>query len=421
MPNRVMTPSVHGLYHFIRLSGDHPVRIHLRVDPDGGGLLLANASQAAHLSPVGVTMARGVLEGLDDSNIIRNVLSLFHGGSVAQVTQDLGAVRKLLADIMTPEDNYPISNFGSPPEAPERRRLMAPFQAYMVPGQLEIGEQILRRLWDVGVPHVTLVGQEDSALPALVRLVECAEDIGMIAGLRMVASWASEKAVREAGLAGLDYLVLVLASTDAEEHDSLLGAGDHAAFVRHVQTCHDMELCPVMEVPLTDQSADNVPDTVQFASEKGISTVIFYAIACLDGEEVKAPRALPARALPQVATVVTECAEECGVRLLWSPPVRMDLAKTLADHLRSGPRAGSEASIRIERDGSVLPPRGARQICGNLLQQSWDEIWQHPAFTRYREVVETPSQCPTCPGLDLCAAACPKDPAGWSDDSEVAP
>jgi radical SAM protein with 4Fe4S-binding SPASM domain len=408
-----------GLYHYTRLQGEFPVRFHLRIDPDGAGLLLANASEAAHLSPVGVAMVRGALEGLDDTEIIQRVRADFAGGSVAQVTRDLEGVRKLLADLLTPEDNYPITNFGGAGAPAERRRLLAPHQAYVTQGEPAAIEPILRNLWEAGVPQVTLLAQPGLPPPqGLVRLVECAEDLGLIAGIRALASWLPEGVLRDAGRAGLDFLRLVLVSAGDAEHDLLTRPGDLAAFAQAVDACHDMELCPVAQVPLADRNADGLPGIVEFAVGKGIRTLSFFALACLDGEEKEdAAGALPARALPQVATMVAECAEECGARFLWDPPVRFDLRKALADYVIAGPRAGAEASIRVEPDGTVYAPRGPREPCGNLLRQSWDAIRKHPAFIRYRESVEAPSRCPACPGLALCAAACPKDPTGWSDDT----
>ena len=406
-----------GLYHYTQLQGDFPVRFHLRIDPDGGGLLLANASEAAHLSPVGVAMVRGALEGLDDTELIQQVRADFAGGSVAQVTHDLEAVRKLLADLLTPEDNYPITNFSGAEAPPEKRRLRAPYQAYVTQGEPGTVETVLRKLWDAGVPQATLLAQLGLPPEGLVRLVECAEDLGMIAGIRTLAGWLSEGVLRDAGMAGLDFLELVLVSAEAAEHDALTGPGDHEAFLRAVAACHDMELCPMAQVPLTSRNADDLPEIVAFAAEQAIRNLDFVALACPDADAEQSPGALPARALPQVATAVTECAEECGARFLWAPPVRFDVRKTLADHVIAGPRAGADASIRVEADGTVYAPRGPREPCGNLLRQSWDAVWKHPAFTRYRDLVEAPSRCPTCPGLALCAAACPKDPTGWSDDT----
>ena len=412
-------PPAPGLHHFMQLEGDSPTRFHLRVDPDGAGMLLANAAEAAHLSPVGVLMVHGVLRGWEDSHIEAEVRARFRGGGRSEIAADLERVRSLIADLASPDDNYPITDFAGADESPYARRLAAPFQAHVVQGDPDRIEPMIRALWDAGIPQVTFLAQPGADMRGLVRLVECAEDIGMIAGIRALAGWLPGDIVRDTGMAGLDFLTLVLASCDPARHNAAVGADDHAALTRAIATCLDMELCPVTQVPLTDETIDELEDTVRFALDSGVSNLSFFAVACLDGEEeADAAGALPARALPQVATLVTECAEAAGARFLWEPPVRFDRTKTLLDHIIAGPRAGGEVSIRVAPDGTVYPPRGKLRSCGNLLEQPWTEIWRHEAFTSYRESVETPSRCETCPGLALCAAACPKDLNGWADDTE---
>ncbi|MGQ9731953.1 MAG: hypothetical protein ACUVX8_11870 [Candidatus Zipacnadales bacterium] len=407
-----------GIYHFTHLENEFPVRLHLRVDPDRRGLLLANAAEAAHLSPVGVLMVHAVLEGYDDPQIIEKVRANFHGSTVKQVTADLSQVRRLITELLTPDDNFPITNFGTAAQTPDERRLSAPFQAYIPQGPSQQVEPILQKLWEVGVPHVTLLRVPERPATEIVRAVECAEDIGMIAGVRTVAHWLNGKDLRAAAMAGLDFLTLVLAAVDAQEHEALLGPGDHGAFIQSIAICHEMELCPVAQVPLTEGNVDRLDEIIEFACSQDIRNFTFFAVACLDGEETHhAVGALPARTLPQVAVLITECAEEAGARFLWAPPVRFDREKTLADHIAAGPRAGGDVAIRVEIDGTVYPPRGELEPCGNLLQDAWSTIWEHDAFTRYRETVEAPRRCAECPDLVICDAGCVKDPRGWSDDT----
>ncbi len=408
-----------GLHHFMQLEGDSPTRFHLRVDPDGGGMLLANAAEAAHLSPVGVLMVHGVLSKRDDGRIADAVRAGFSSGSDTEIIADLERVRTLIADLASPDDNYPITNFRGAEDSPSARRLGAPFQAHVVQGEPDEVEPIIKALWGAGIPQVTIVAQPGAEMRDLVRLVECAEDINMLAGIRAVAGWLSEDIVHDAAMAGLDFLTLVLASHEPGKHDAILGVEDHAALTRAIAQCRDLELCPVTQVPLTDESMDELEEIVEFALGQDVSNFSFFAVACLDGEEeADAAGAIPARALPQAATIVTECAEEADARFIWEPPVRFDLRKTLSDHIIAGPRAGGEVSIRVAADGTVYPPRGGLRACGNVLTQEWGEIWGHEAFTRYRESVEAPSQCDTCPGLALCEPACPKDPGGWADDTD---
>jgi hypothetical protein len=50
-----------GLYHYVWEEGDTYTRFHLRVEGDGEGLLLANASASARLSAAGVLIAKELL------------------------------------------------------------------------------------------------------------------------------------------------------------------------------------------------------------------------------------------------------------------------------------------------------------------------------------------------------------------------
>ena len=188
-----------GMYHFVHMAADAGTRFHLRVDLDGGGMLLANAAASADLSPTGVYMAEGVLQGRSDGEIIGGAIAAFKGASPAQIAADLARVRELMTRLTTAG---PPQRLGGMSHA-ESRRLAAPYQATVVQGDGESTEAVLRQLWDIGVPQATLLAQPDQDPAGLVRLVECAQDIGMICGIRGIASRLGEVVIRDAAMAGL--------------------------------------------------------------------------------------------------------------------------------------------------------------------------------------------------------------------------
>lgn len=401
---------------FERLVGERPTRFHLRIDPEGGGLLLANAAEGAVLSPSGVIMVRAVLEERPEEEIVALVQQAFRGAPAAQIQADLATMRHLIDDLAKPGEDYPVMNLVDPGATEWQRALAAPLQADVEQCAPERFRTLVRKLWDGGIPHTCVQVDRAGEPTQLPELVEAAGDVGMISGLRAAATWLSPAIIEACALAGLDHLDLLYTCHDPAEHDRLCGVGDYEAFTAAVAQAQDLELAVVAQVPLLDSNLRDLDEMLPALQELGVANIVGFALACPDDDHVAdAAGALPARMLPQVATTFIELAEGTRARYVWAPPVRFDNARSFAEQVLDGPRTSADLSVRVRADGTVLPPRG-RGGCGNLLAESWARIWQHECFRRYREQLRAPDRCPNCPDLPICAAACPMDPASWSDD-----
>jgi radical SAM protein with 4Fe4S-binding SPASM domain len=407
-----------GLYHYMRQADGTYTRFHLRVEPDGSGMLLANATAAARLSPSGVVIARGLLEGDGEEAIMQGLAARFRGASREIMRGDLERVRALIADLVAPGDNYPIINLEDAAASPYGAQLMAPLRADVPLAEPERLVPIIDRLWAVGIPHVTILAPENPAAGHLIRAVERAEDTGMIAGVRGRGSDLGQGTLlKDLALAGLDHVTVLYASASRDTHDALCGAGDQSAAERVIAAAHEYEVCPVAEVPLLEATLDEVHETLAALAAAGVTNVSFFAIATPDDTPAgQRDGAITASAMPQVAALVEETSHAEQVRYLWQPPVMRNPARPIAAQVRQGPRCSGDVAVRVEPDGAVIPPRGPYVSAGNLLSDPWDAIWEHPAFRAYRERVEAPTRCEVCPGLAICAADCPREQAGWSQD-----
>lgn len=412
-PTSPPPPIATGLYHYMRENDGMYTRFHLRVEPDGRGMLIANATAAARLSPTGVVIAKAWLEGADEARIVAQVRTYFRGASPDQIKADVSSVRQLIHQLATPGDNYPIFNLEDAAVSPEEAQLMAPLEAdipLVEPARLV---PLLDRAWQVGIPHVTLVVPENPDPAQLVRAVERAEDLGMICGVSGRATdLAQGVLLDDLAMAGVDHVTVFYASAEADRHDALFGQGDQAAAKYVFSRTQKLEVADVGHVPLVASTLAGLNQTLAALLDLNVPNVSFFAIASQAGEADEG--AIPARAMPQVATQVEEEADEAQVRYLWAAPVMRNPAQPLARQVRQGPRCSGDVAVRIEPDGSVIPARGPNQAAGNILQDSWEVIWSHPAFRRYRERVERPTRCEICPGLVICAADCPQNAAGWS-------
>jgi len=402
-----------GLHHFLREADGAVTRFHLRVERDGSGLLLANASLAARLSPAGVFIARALLAGEAEAEVLKRAGESFRGATPAAVRADIARVKAILENLAAPGDNSPILNLDDAAFSPNPADLIAPLNVDLPLAAPEQLTPLIARLWEIGIPHLTLLAPENSDAGHLVRAVERAEDTGLICGVRGRASdLRAGTLLKDLAQAGLDHLNIFYAAAQPERHDPLFGDGDHAAAHDVLQRAQELEVCPVAEVPLVEANLRELDETLAALNALGVTNAAFYALAEI---EETSDGALSANALPQAAARVEDAANANDVRYIWQPPVRRNPALTLAAQARLGPRCSGDVSVRVEPDGRVIPPRGPARSAGNLLTDPWDVIWNHAEFRRYRERVLAPTHCDACPGLAICAADCPREPASWSE------
>jgi len=403
-----------GLRHFGREVDGRSVRYHLRVDPDGGGILLANASEGVSLSETGTLIAEGLLDGAAEATVVARLRHAYGGLTRARALEDVRRVAAVIESLARPSAAYPMRSVAVPGASIQSRRLRAPLSADLVLPSARQGKALLDHLWNAGVPQVTFVVEPGAPTDRLVELVEAAEDLGLITGVRARASDLGEEMLRALVEAGIDHVDLHWAGPDAAMHDAHFGAGDHARVEAAFALCHDLEVCPVAVMPLIDASLELLEGVGPALASLGVQVVVAFALVDLSGEG----EALAPRQIPQLATTLEEQAERHGLTLIWAAPLERFPHAPISEQLARGPRAAGEGAVRVLADGVVLPPADEAHPIGNLLTDRWERIFAHPSFSHLRERVDAAPRCDACPGLDLCATGCPRDPASWARTPE---
>lgn len=405
-----------GMTHYLRETETGITRFHLRVERDGSGLLVTNATALARLSPSGVIIAKALLERQSEAEVLGTLKTTFRGAAPEIMANDIASINRLLQQLAAPGDAYPVFNLDDAALATDAAELIAPLQAALPLASPDTLRPLLERLWEVGIPHVIFFAPKTPNATDLVRAVERAEDLGMIAGVRAHASdLLQESLLNDLTVAGLDHVTFPYAALDADLHDALFGAGDHQAADAVLAWLEENQLCANIEIPLVETTLPGLETMIHSLLDRGADNFSFVAYVTKDPALAgKHDGALDADAMPQIAAIVEESAHEVQARFLWEPPVERDPGQTLAEQLQQGPRCAGDVAIRVESDGRVIPPRGPYQSAGNLLQDNWDVIWNHEAFRRYRERVEALTRCEICPGLVICAADCPRERTGWA-------
>jgi radical SAM protein with 4Fe4S-binding SPASM domain len=408
------------------------MRYHLRVEHSGQALLLAGAAEVLRLTTTGAIAAYGILEGKADTAIVTDLASM------PRAAEMIAEVRQKIDQLGRPSSHYPIFNLADPLVEEFPHGLIAPFQADVVLTDCDRLKQYLSALWQAGIPHVRFVNTESAMTTAelagsLCSAVEFAEDLGMIAGLRLSSSALLAESQpslldRVAGM-GLDYVVVPWGVTEAQ-HRFVFRTAAEDCLVRLVERAAHWEITPVLEAGLVLENVELFEERLDGAIEHGVRHFEVYAIAqhprfAVSAAPVGGEQALPADTLTafqadhlrQLAGWIEDLADDRCVQIVWLPTVSCPgqlQAEQVQGLLACGPRAGADISLRIDSDGQVIPPRGPGIRIGQIHRQSWESLWNHAAFRRFREMVDRVEHCPQCPLMTVCAAHCPADPAGWA-------
>ncbi|HSH02758.1 MAG TPA: SPASM domain-containing protein [Anaerolineae bacterium] len=404
-----------GLHHYMVANDGAYTRFHLRVEADGQGLLLANAAAAARLAPTGTLIAKYLLEGLGENDVLGKLQSRFQGG-VAEMLGDIKRVEEIIKRLSEPGDNYPILNLDDGALTADASQLIAPFEATVPLGEPAVMRPLLDRLWAVGIPHVTFLAPVEANGIHLYQAIERAEDLGMIAGVRGRATdlWQG-RLLADLAAVGVDHVTVPYVSLVEAEHDRYLGEGDWERATAVLRDMIRLEVCPVAEIPLLLSNEFELEAIITGLQAEGTYNFSIYGLVTEgDSEEI-----LTAGGMAQAATLLEDAAARQEARYIWQPPVERDERLSLEAQIGAGPRCAGDVAVRVELDGRVIPARGPAVSVGNILTDDWDKIWGAEAFKRYRERVTGPTRCGDCPGLAICAADCPRERAGWAQGGGV--
>lgn len=419
-----------GLSHYRR--GGR--RLHLRVQPDGSGILGIDASRILHLNRTACDMAWLLLEGVGGREAAGRIAATYRIRASAAAA-DMEEVVRVVEAFLSCSDPCPVSwlgleriePFSTVPAAPYRADLALTYRCnadclHCYNGERTVPElpaadwkRIMGILWDNGVPHVAFTGGESTLRPDLPELVAHAESVGMIAGLLTNGiALAEGPLLGELVGAGLDYVQVTLESSDPSVHDAMTRReGSHAATVQAIRNCVGAGLYTITNTTLTRENAHTAVDTLRLAAGLGLRAA---AMNCMihSGRGPASNAALEIGELKGVLSGVSDAAGELGVRLIWYSPTRYCELDPVSAGL--GPRrcTAGHYNICIEPDGSVLPCQSYYERSGNILTDSWDAVYKSGLLERVRSRAWLPDECRACADLPLCGGGCPLEAEGRS-------
>jgi organic radical activating enzyme len=361
-----------GLYHYASKDDSaRPFRLHLRVEPDGTGVLIVNASIVLHLNATATEHAYQFVQGATEEVAAKAIASRYRVGW-SQSIADQRALRAQVVRLAMSPDVDPVMYLDMGRASPHAEQLSAPYRldlalTYATDPSGEMDPEARRRVdrelsteewrrvmstaWDAGIPHVTFTGGEPLRRDDLVALVRHGESIGQVTGVLTGGRRLADAAVmRGLEQAGLDHILLVLDSQDPQSRAGLKNALDSDVFT-------------AVHLTLNPENAGHAIEELRRLAEMKVPAVSLSAM----GKD------------PEVLMILGEAREkaaELGLDLIWDLPVPYSATNPITLEVEEGIPGAGRSWLYVEPDGDVLPAQGLNEVLGNMLKDPWAVIWE---------------------------------------------
>lgn len=342
-------------------------RLHLRIEPDGSGILIINASTVLHLNQTAVEMVKSMMQELPFDQAIKHLQKRYNVPQLPLEADYITLQNKIKALINTP-DLDPVMNLDIESELPGAQ-LNAPYRldcaiTYLLDSGQEVNFapqdrvtselttaqwlQVIQKTFDAGIPHIIFTGGEPTLRSDLVELLQHCEDLGMVTGLLSDGKRLADKEYLESLLmAGLDHLMLTFDYEDEILWQSLAMILDEDIYTTvHLTLKPGIDLTPIIE---------------------RLAGLNVNAISLSTSEKTLQPELNKLRDLITIHQIA----------LVWDLPVPYSAFNPIEMELQQGEIISGAAyrHLYIEPDGDVLPAQGINQVMGNMLTNDWDAIW----------------------------------------------
>ncbi len=368
-------------------------RLHLRIEPDGRGLLVINAATVLHLNQTAAEYARLLIQGADEEEAVKTITKRYRVKE-AQTREDYTQLRDHILTLATTVDLDPVTYLGMERAEPFSAETSAPYRVDLAltyrldaSGTLDPGarkrvgreltseewQRVLQKLWDVGVPHVCFTGGEPTLREDLVEIVRYAEELGQVTGLLTNGCCLQDQAyLDELLLAGLDHLQITLASHQPEVHDRIVGVEESWEKANAgLRNAIAGDIYVVVQVPITPENADTVTETVAYLAEMDVPAVALSS-PLRDASEEEAQH------LQNSLQEAQDAAHAHGLTLVWDLAAPYSHVNPIETETDLPQDQAIRQHLYVEPDGDALPAQGYNVVLGNLLRDDWEAIWENP-------------------------------------------
>lgn len=364
-----------GHLHYQSPPGDEPAyRLHLRLHPDGSGLLIVNASTVLHLNPTAAEYAYHLMKGTPLEDVAKEISRRYRVNRDT-VLRDFSDFRDRIQTLILTPDLDPVTFLDFERVAPYSAALTAPLRldcalTYCLPADTQADyaptkrverelsteewKAILDKAWMHGIPHVTFTGGEPTLRDDLPDLIAHAEGHGMVTGLLTDGL----------KLADRDYLNTLLQT--GLDHILFLIQPEKEISWNALETVMPEDIFVTVHLTVTPQKVQKAGEVLERLARLEVRSLSLSASDASLKDDLLA---------------LCNRAAALGLTLRWDLPVPYSAQNPAALEVvdEELPEGAGRVWLYVEPDGDVLPAQGKPdKVLGNFLKDPWEKIYPQP-------------------------------------------
>lgn len=363
-------PLPSGTHHLQATQNERPYRVHLRLQEDGSGILILNASTILQLNPTAAEYAYHFIKGTEPDEAAKQIAARYRI-SKGMALEDFNDFLDRIQTLISTEDLDPVSFLDFELAQPHSADLNAPLRldcalTYRLPEKTQAEyaptkrvdrelttiewKAILDIAWRAGIPHITFTGGEATLRDDLPVLIAYAEQNGQVCGLLTDGLKLADKEYFELLLqTGLDHILFMLQPDNKKSWEAL-------------EVIMPQDIFVIVHLTLNKDNIKKVEETFERLAELEVSSLSLT---------------LADESLREAYDTLRDRAAELGLTIKFDLPVPYSAYNPVALETQEDkvPEGAGKAWLYVEPDGDVLPTQGmADKVLGNFLKDDWEKI-----------------------------------------------
>jgi len=363
-----VAPLPEGMHQLQSAADEKPYRLHLRLQKDGSGILVLNASTVMQLNPTAAECAFHFIKGTEREEAAKQISKRYRVDQKTALA-DFDSFAERIETLVYTTDLDPASFLDFERVAPHStdstlrldcaltyRLPEATYAQYApvkrVDRELATVEwqTIMDKAWAAGIPHIVFTGGEATLRDDLLLLIDHAEKNGQVCGLLTDGLKLADKNYLDMLLqTGLDHVMLILEP-------------DNPKSWKAIETIIPEDLFLTVHLTLNKKNISEAKNILEKLANFEVENI---SLSVAEDD------------LVDELSDLQGTAASLGLTIRWDLPVPYSASHPVARETEEEgvPAGAGKTWMYVEPDGDVLPEQGlADKILGNFLRDDWDEI-----------------------------------------------